>query len=236
MSLTITPLEIALRLAASLMACALIGLNRTERGEAAGLRTTILVGLASSLSMILANLLVPTAGRQPGMFASLDMMRLPLGVLTGMGFIGGGAILRRGSVVQGVTTAATLWIVTILGLCFGGGEIALGAAGSALALGVLWGLKPVEGLLKRHRQGRFAARIGPGGPSPDEIRARLERDRIDIHAWEVTRIVGEGRGKPRATIRAEFQWLARHGEAAPPPAITGLAELPGVLAVRWYVQ
>jgi MgtC family len=52
-------------------------------------------------------------------------MRLPLGILTGVGFIGGGTILKRGDLVTGVTTAATLWLVTVIGLCFGGGQLAL---------------------------------------------------------------------------------------------------------------
>lgn len=55
----------------------------------------------------------------------LDLMRLPLGILTGMGFIGGGAILRRDGFVFGVTTAATLWFVTAIGLCFGVGRLRL---------------------------------------------------------------------------------------------------------------
>jgi putative Mg2+ transporter-C (MgtC) family protein len=58
-----------------------------------------------------------------------------LGILSGMGFIGAGAIVRTGSLVRGLTTAATLWFVTVLGLCFGGGQLALGLA--VLALGVL---------------------------------------------------------------------------------------------------
>ncbi len=49
-------------------------------------------------------------------------MRLPLGILSGIGFIGGGAILQRGDLVMGVTTAATLWFVTVMGLCFGAGS------------------------------------------------------------------------------------------------------------------
>jgi putative Mg2+ transporter-C (MgtC) family protein len=55
-----------------------------------------------------------------------DLMRLPLGILIGVGFIGGGAILRRDDIVVGVTTAATLWLVTVIGLCLGGGQLALG--------------------------------------------------------------------------------------------------------------
>jgi putative Mg2+ transporter-C (MgtC) family protein len=53
----------------------------------------------------------------------LDIMRLPLGILSGVGFIGAGAILRRGDTVRGVTTAATIWLVTVVGRCFGGGQL-----------------------------------------------------------------------------------------------------------------
>ena len=80
-------------------------------------------------------LFADTACRSPDSFAVLDLMRLPLGILSGMGFIGAGAIVRTGSLVRGLTTAATLWFVTVLGLCFGGGQLALGLA--VLALGVL---------------------------------------------------------------------------------------------------
>ena len=68
----------------------------------------------------------------------MDLMRLPLGILSGMGFIGAGAIFRRGDAVVGVTTAATLWFVTVMGLCFGAGQLPLGAAMLAVGLGVLW--------------------------------------------------------------------------------------------------
>ncbi len=106
----------------------MLGLNRTERGMTAGLRTTILVSLAAAVSMIQVNLLLVTLGKTSDSFSVLDLMRLPLGVLTGMGFIGGGAILKRGNRVSGVTTAATLWVATVLGLCFGGGQHAFTGA------------------------------------------------------------------------------------------------------------
>src|SRR5204862_444155 len=118
--------DLALRLALTILAGGLIGISRSEYGRPAGLRTTILVCLAASLSMMEVNLLMATTGKSHDSFIQLDMMRLPLGILTGMGFIGAGAILRRGEMVHGVTTAATLWLVTVLGLCFGSGQIALG--------------------------------------------------------------------------------------------------------------
>jgi putative Mg2+ transporter-C (MgtC) family protein len=68
-----------------------------------------------------------------------DLMRLPLGILTGVGFIGGGAILHRANLAQDVTTAATLWPATVVGLCVGGGQIPLGLVANALGLCALGG-------------------------------------------------------------------------------------------------
>jgi putative Mg2+ transporter-C (MgtC) family protein len=73
-----------------MIAGAIIGFNRGARGHAAGLRTTILVGLAASVAMIQTNILLPLAGKTPESFAVMDLMRLPLGILTGVGFRGGG--------------------------------------------------------------------------------------------------------------------------------------------------
>ncbi len=138
MPLNLSWQEIALRLALAFAAGGLIGFNRTEHGRPAGLRTTILVCLAACVSMIQVNLLLPLAGRHPDSFVMNDLMRLPLGILTGMGFIGGGAILRKGDLVLGVTTAATLWFVTVIGLCIGGGQLGLGIAGTLIGMLVLW--------------------------------------------------------------------------------------------------
>jgi putative Mg2+ transporter-C (MgtC) family protein len=108
--------DLALRLALTLVASALIGLNRGVKGHVAGLRTTMLVCLAASIAMIMANKLLALGGKTTGSFAVTDVMRLPLGILSGMGFIGGGVILRRGDLVTGVTTSATRWTVTVIGL------------------------------------------------------------------------------------------------------------------------
>ncbi len=129
--------DIALRLLLTCVAGAVIGLDRGVRGHAAGLRTTILVALAASVAMIQANLLLSVTGKTPDSFGVMDQMRLPLGILTGVGFIGAGTILRRGDLVTGVTTAATLWIVTVIGLCFGGGQLALGIAATAISFATL---------------------------------------------------------------------------------------------------
>lgn len=143
--------DIVLRIVLTMLAGVVIGFNREERGRAAGFRTTILVGLAASVAMIQANLLLPVSGKTPSSFAVLDLMRLPLGILTGVGFIGGGAILKKGRLVTGVTTAATLWVTTVIGLCIGGGQIALGMVATLLTVATLWALKWVDWSIPRWR-------------------------------------------------------------------------------------
>jgi putative Mg2+ transporter-C (MgtC) family protein len=135
-----------------MIAGGIIGFNRGARGHAAGFRTTILVGLAASVAMIQTNILLPLAGKTPESFAVMDLMRLPLGILTGVGFIGGGTILKKGDLVTGVTTAATIWVMTVIGLCLGGGQLALGIATTALAVVTLWLLKWIDVTIPREHR------------------------------------------------------------------------------------
>jgi putative Mg2+ transporter-C (MgtC) family protein len=144
--------DIFVRLALTMIAGAVIGFNRGARGHAAGFRTTILVGLAASVAMIQTNILLPLAGKTPESFAVMDLMRLPLGILTGVGFIGGGAILKKGDLVSGVTTAATLWVMTVIGLCLGGGQLILGIVTTALTVITLWILKWVDLTIPREHR------------------------------------------------------------------------------------
>lgn len=159
--------DISIRLILTVIAGAAIGLNREARGHAAGFRTTILVGLAAAISMIQANILLSVEGKAPGSFATMDILRFPLGVLTGVGFIGGGAILKRGNFVTGVTTAATLWAITAIGLCFGGGQLGVGIAGTVLAAFTLWALKWVG--LRIAREQRATLTILSTGLSAPEV-------------------------------------------------------------------
>jgi putative Mg2+ transporter-C (MgtC) family protein len=161
MPLSPTWADIAIRLALTVLAAAIIGLNRGARGHAAGFRT-ILVCLAASVAMIQANILLPLSGKTSESFAVMDIMRLPLGILTGVGFIGGGAILRRGDLLTGVTTAATLWLVTVIGLCFGGGQLVLGIAATMLAVLILWALKWIDLVIPREHRARLVYHLRSG--------------------------------------------------------------------------
>src|SRR6202050_2227208 len=198
MPLTLTWHEIALRLALSVVAGTLIGLDRGERGRPAGLRTTLLVCLAASVAMIQANLLLATTGKASDSFITLDLMRLPLGILTGMGFTGAGEVLRRDGLVFGVTTAATIWFLTVIGLCFGGGQIGLGLVGAALGMLVLTGLKFVEDRMQQDHQAQLLIVTGPSGPDEPEIRSILENNGFRISSCAF--------GASQATENRELNW------------------------------
>jgi putative Mg2+ transporter-C (MgtC) family protein len=223
--------EMLLRLVLTLLAGIVLGINRSERGRAAGLRTTVLVCLAASISMIQVNLLLPLRGKEPDSFNVLDLMRLPLGILTGMGFIGAGAILRKDDSVQGVTTAATLWLTTVIGLCLGGGQIALGLVGTGVAIAVLWSLKRLEDVLRRDRRATLVVRIRGESPSESSLLDAIAVARFDIEAWDVTqRVVG---GVTLVTIRTDLRWHGRRTETQPPLLVQQLGREPGVIAFRW---
>lgn len=223
--------EIALRLVLTVIAGALVGINRTEGGHPAGLRTTLLVCLAASVAMIQTNLLLPMSGKTPGSFAVLDLMRLPLGILTGMGFIGAGAILRRGEMVHGVTTAATLWLVTVIGLCLGGGQIGLGLASTGLALVILWAFKRIEAHVGQIRGARLVVVVEEGGPTDDELRAMILGAGFEVTSWGMD-TVRRGGGL-RRTVRCDLKWRWRPGDLRTPDLAGRIAQHPGVAALRW---
>lgn len=165
--------DIALRLLLTTLAGAIIGFDRGARGHAAGFRTTILVALAASVAMIQANILLPVNGKTPESFGVMDLMRLPLGILTGVGFIGAGTIVRKSELITGVTTAATLWLVTVIGLCFGGGQLVLGTAATALAVITLWILKWVDAMIPREHRARLVLSCEPSWDVLEDVSAIL---------------------------------------------------------------
>ena len=132
--------EILQRIVASLLAGLLLGLERERRGRAAGLRTTILVCMAATIAMILSDIYYTNHVTDAGQGWRPDPGRLGAGILTGMGFLGAGVIIRQGPTVQGVTTAALMWFSTVIGFCFGSGQMFLGMCSVLVATLALYGL------------------------------------------------------------------------------------------------
>lgn len=218
--------DVALRLLCAFVAGAIIGYNRGEHGKAAGLRTTLLVCLAAAVAMLQMNYLLPLAGKTSDSFITNDLMRLPLGILTGVGFIGGGAILRRGNLVIGVTTAATLWYVTVVGLCFGGDQILLGWLATGVGCIVLWVVEPIENFMTTMHHTRIVLTTESGGPTEQEIRTWLRGRVADVTL--VNLVV--------ANSSREYTFRIRESGTAlynVPPAVEEMASRPGISALRW---
>jgi putative Mg2+ transporter-C (MgtC) family protein len=138
------PLGMSLRLLLAAGLGAAIGLEREYRRKPAGLRTNILIAVGSALFTI-TSIQLSAIGGTPD--------RIAAGIVTGMGFLGGGAILRSGISVKGMTTAATIWVNAAIGMAAGAGEHALATIATAITLVVLAVLPRIEAFVER-RAGR----------------------------------------------------------------------------------
>jgi putative Mg2+ transporter-C (MgtC) family protein len=224
----VTTADILIRLAAALVAGGVIGYDRGMRGRAAGLRTNILMCLAATGAMIEANLMLGVMGKTAQSFTMMDALRFPLGILSGVGFIGAGAIVRRDRLVTGVTTAATLWLVTVIGLVIGAGYIAFGLGLSAIAFVVLFVFKRVEPLLYREHRAVLVLTATETGPGIEDIRALVKRDGFQIANLSIDY------RKSERSMRLHLQWTSRHGQTAAPAILDELRALPGIERLTWH--
>jgi putative Mg2+ transporter-C (MgtC) family protein len=127
-----------LRLAFALLIGGLIGIEREIKGKPAGMRTNMLMCTGSCLLMILSIEVARQSGHQG------DPGRIAAQVVTGIGFLGAGTIIRSGVSVTGLTSAATLWFVAALGLVIGTGDFALALAAALVILTILTLLVRIE--------------------------------------------------------------------------------------------
>jgi putative Mg2+ transporter-C (MgtC) family protein len=140
--------EISLRLGTAMLTGAVVGLNRELRGKPAGLRTNALVSVGAAL-LIIGGVGI-TSGADSVHQADV-MSRMMQGIITGIGFLGAGVILRdtSGTQVHGITTAATIWLTATLGMLCGAGLWQMALLGAGLTLVILVLGKPLERFIHR---------------------------------------------------------------------------------------
>ncbi|MEE9929710.1 MgtC/SapB family protein [Microvirgula aerodenitrificans] len=154
--------DLALRLLAALFAGAIIGVERHYHGRPAGFRTHGLVCLSSCLLMLMT--VYPADWVPAGMQAHLQMdpTRMAQGIMTGIGFLGAGTILREGFSIRGLTTAASIWATAAIGVLIGIGFVWPAALSTVLAIGTLsvfrWVEKRMPALFYAHLTLRFSLR------------------------------------------------------------------------------
>jgi len=212
--------EVVIRLFLAVVLGGAIGYQREIAEKPAGLRTHALVSLGSAIFMIVSTDLQPVFG-----IARTDITRIAAGVVTGIGFLGAGAIIRRGSIVRGLTTAASIWVVAAVGLAAGGGLYATSIIATVFALITLTSLIYIEQrAIPGHRTIRMMAVDNP--QQLGQITSALGEINVTVRTIEIEPIEGEG------TNIIELGLQIPQGVASDQIAAK-LASLKGVSDINW---
>jgi putative Mg2+ transporter-C (MgtC) family protein len=212
-------LDFSARLIIAAVLGALIGAEREIHGHPAGIRTHMLVALGAGIFTVLS---IHGFGQAPG--AGIDPTRIAAQIVSGIGFLGAGAILKDGIVIRGLTTAASLWATAAVGMAAGAGEYVIGLVAAAVIIVSLW---PINALAERLH-----------GSAVPEIQLRLHLDRVDL-VGQVSSLLLENKLEIGAistqrlsknSYQADLTVRARRSSAVT-AVLEGLGRLPGVEVV-----
>ena len=211
--------EVLLRLFVAAALGGAVGVERELRERQAGLRTHLVVSVGAALFTLVSAYGFSDFG------VRVDPTRIAAQIVTGIGFLGAGAIIRQGLSVRGLTTAATLWLVAAIGMAVGAGYwegAVIATLGAVLVLGPLRGA--AYRFLTRYRPAldRLMVEI-PAGGSPAPIIEAIERQGGRVVSLDIAQ---EG---DRRSVALDIE--LQQGSA--PAVVAGVAEIDGVLEVRW---
>ena len=206
-----------------------IGIERESRGRPAGLRTHILVCLGATIIMIASMRLGEMAqSLSPVARIQVDPGRIAAGIVTGIGFLGAGAIIRIGDLVRGLTTAGCIWFVAALGITIGQGMYALATVSTVLALIVLLALTQVERHIEPLIYRSFVVLVGLPQSEAAERQARTMLSERDIHVQDVLHRISVSEARSEITFKISTRHRFQSGEL-----LRTAAGLPGVIETRW---
>jgi putative Mg2+ transporter-C (MgtC) family protein len=174
----VEPYEIIFKLLLGTLLGGIIGFERQTHGRAAGFRTQLLVCVACVLIMIISESYYAKNAMNPD-YMRIDPTRIAAGAMTGVGFLGAGVILKTGLSIQGLTTAACIWIVSAIGLAIGAGQYLAGISGFAITFFTLWGLRILEVKLPRLTY-RYVTMITDESGNEKMVSALFEKQGFDI--------------------------------------------------------
>ena len=209
-------LELLARLLLAAVLGGAIGAERELNDQPAGLRTHMLLTIGACLFTLVSAY---------GFGRGTDPSRIAAQIVTGIGFLGGGAIVRHGLTVKGLTTAASIWATASVGVAIGAGSYVLGIGGAVLVVGTLFGLRRVSNLLQRWGVSReeFVLATAPGF----EIKRVVElvrREGADLRGLEHQQDDEGDRIVLLVKLRPLYQ---------PERLLDALKGLEGVLQVEW---
>ncbi len=211
-------LESLLRLLLAMFLGGMIGLERQAHGRPAGLRTHILVCLGSALVILITQSFGP----------NIDPGRAVAGVVTGVGFLGAGVIVKSREIVRGLTTAACIWFVAALGIIVGQGLYIIAAGSTAMALVILTFLAWFSHKIPSVSYHTVRVSATSEDPESTERHCRDLFDTLDVHVMAVTAHLA----KSEHAMHLVFRLRSR---TAPDPvqASRQLLSTPNVIEARW---
>ena len=213
-----TDLELLGRLVVAAALGGAIGTERELNDQAAGLRTHMLLTIGACLFT-----LISAYGFGGGI--GTDPSRLAAQIVTGIGFLGGGAIVRHGLTVKGLTTAASIWATASVGVAVGAGDYVLGVGGAALVVGTLFGLRRVSATLQRWGVSReeYVLATRPGLDVQRIVEA-VRGERVDLRGLD--REVGGNEDRVVLVVKLRPGYR-------PEQLLDVLGRLDGVRQVEW---
>jgi putative Mg2+ transporter-C (MgtC) family protein len=165
--------EEIIKLALAVLVGGLIGAEREYRDKSAGFRTIIFITLGSTLFTLLSL----------GIGAETNPTRIAANIVTGIGFLGAGAIMREEGKVAGLTTAAAIWVSAALGMGIGAGRYDIVAAGTALVLVILWIFPSFENWMDRRREAHtYEIVVALGAHSVESLKGQFTAARLRVNA------------------------------------------------------
>jgi putative Mg2+ transporter-C (MgtC) family protein len=193
-----------------------VGTERELADQPAGLRTHMLLTIGACLFTLVSAY---------GFGGPADPSRLAAQIVTGIGFLGGGAIVRHGLTVRGVTTAASIWATTSIGVAVGAGRYLLAAGGTVLVVGTLFGLRALRDRLQSWSVSREEFVLSTSAGFDVELIAELaRREQVAIRGLERE----DAAGRSRIVLVAKLPPRYR-----PERLIDALTRLDGVREVDW---
>ena len=218
--------EVLLRLVLAGVFGGVLGLERELREREAGLRTHLLVSLGSALFTIVSAYGFREFLNSGESVVRADPTRIAAQIVTGIGFLGAGAIIRQGLSIRGLTTAATLWVVAAIGMAVGAGYYSAAAITTAVALVALWPLRQLAWRMVRRYRGDTGLLLVqlPAGESPGRVIDAVEGVDARIESVEITH--EDNRRNVQLTLELRREQLARE-------LVERLADVENVLEVRW---
>jgi putative Mg2+ transporter-C (MgtC) family protein len=212
-------LDLALRLVVAAALGGAIGAEREIHNHPAGIRTHMLVALGSGLFTVLSIFGFGLEGNGNG--ALVDPTRIAAQIVSGIGFLGAGAILKDGVVIRGLTTAASLWATAAVGMAAGAGEYVLALVSAVIILVSLWPINALAERLHGSSQPEVQLRLSlTRVDALGEISAALAANKIDIGAIQTQRA---GRDSYRADLA-----IRGRTAAAIAAALEAIEDLEGV--------